>query len=194
MIEAALKLPKTKIKNTEKLTQSDLLKVFGEADLVDTRQEQEELDLDGKANGNGHAKVIRRADQIDLALFHSHEFHVLLDHDDPFAAIGKPPYRVESEKEDEEEFETDDILALYNELMEVGQKGITMQRYKGLGEMNAEQLKETTMDPDNRTMLQVQADDNVQAGSIFELLMGDQVEPRKEFIQQHAADVRNLDF
>ena len=78
-------------------------------------------------------------------------------------------------------------------LDEIGRQGVELQRYKGLGEMNAEQLWDTTMNPETRTLLQVSIDDAVVADEIFSMLMGDKVAPRKEFIEANATYVRNLD-
>ena len=85
-------------------------------------------------------------------------------------------------------------VTLVDAVISAGKKGITLQRYKGLGEMNPEQLWETTLDPEARSLLQVKIDHMEEADEVFSTLMGDVVEPRKEFIQENALNVVNLDI
>ncbi len=85
------------------------------------------------------------------------------------------------------------IDQLVDYFLAAGKKGVAINRYKGLGEMNPEQLWETTMDPTIRTLLQVRAEDHTEADQMFTTLMGDQVEPRRKFIEDNALDVKNLD-
>ena len=88
---------------------------------------------------------------------------------------------------------TNDLDEVLDKLFGGAKKGISTQRYKGLGEMNAEQLWETTMDPEVRNLLQVKIEDAVAADEIFSILMGDHVEPRRDFIVDNALEVKNLD-
>jgi DNA gyrase subunit B len=103
----------------------------------------------------------------------------------------KPQYRVHM-KDGDRDVKT--VEELVEAIKEAGKQGANIQRYKGLGEMNPEQLWETTMDPTNRRFLQVKLEDAVEAEKIFSTLMGDKVEPRRLFIETHALDVQNLDI
>jgi len=109
-----------------------------------------------------------------------------------FEKMGKAPYEVKSADGKMQTFATLDDLKAY--VVAQGQTGLGIQRYKGLGEMNPEQLWETTMDPKVRSLLQVQVEDGVEADNIFSVLMGDQVKPRRDFIEENALKVRSLDI
>jgi DNA gyrase subunit B len=109
--------------------------------------------------------------------------------------IAQPPlYSVRHGKEQRYLYDDDDLQAYLAKLPREQREKVYIQRYKGLGEMNAEQLWETTMNPANRIILQVTLEDAQQADETFTMLMGDLVPPRKRFIQTHAAEVRNLDI
>jgi DNA gyrase subunit B len=107
-----------------------------------------------------------------------------------FSKLGKAPFHlIEGEAKDTYQ----DVESLRQAVMAHGQTGLQIQRYKGLGEMNPEQLWETTMDPKVRSLLQVQVEDGAEADSVFSVLMGDQVKPRRDFIEENALRVRTLD-
>ncbi len=129
--------------------------------------------------------------KIDDEFLASPDFRELYSLYAALKELGKPPYKIKT-KEEAHEFESS--KELYTHVLSIAKKGISIQRYKGLGEMNPGQLWETTMNQEKRTLLQVSVEDSVKADEIFTILMGDQVEPRKEFIEQHALEVRNLDI
>jgi DNA gyrase subunit B len=132
---------------------------------------------------------------IDWDLVDSAEYEELYAIEQDVRSIGPAPYFVrEAGKGKTEEAEVEDADALWDHIDGRGRKGTDLQRYKGLGEMNPSQLWETTLDPNTRVMLQVRLDDVVQTDQIFTILMGDQVEPRRQFIEDNALNVKNLDI
>ena len=100
------------------------------------------------------------------------------------------PYTILAKGEEKKVWTFDDLA---HSVEAIGRKGLSIQRYKGLGEMNADQLWDTTMDPTRRSLLQVRVEDTFEAHKIFTVLMGDLVEPRRNFIEKNALNVRNLD-
>ncbi len=124
-------------------------------------------------------------------LFSSPQLRMVLDASGDFKAVYKGGYTVEGNGEKKKIENPQDLL---NQLMDKIKKGVTVQRYKGLGEMNPEQLWTTTMDPERRNLLKVRIEDGIEADEIFTVLMGDKVEPRRDFIQSNALEVKELDI
>ncbi len=164
--------PEQRVHGVEVIEDPDLEEKFG----VQVRTEQ-----------SGH----RRVSLVGAELYNSREVRELRRLAYQIGMDGAPPYTL---RDGDEETAFGNARALLEYVRESSQKGYDVQRYKGLGEMNPEQLWETTMDPATRTLMQVSVADSVGADEVFTVLMGDEVDPRREFIQANALDVRNLDI
>jgi DNA gyrase subunit B len=167
-------------------------------------QEQEagaELDLADDGNGGEEAAEPRRK-------LHIVELHEVRSMNNQLALLREMGFEIDSlipqERTGVEEARyrlrrgelttgLEDLRGLLTAIRSAGEKGMQVTRFKGLGEMNPEELRETTLDPANRTMLQVKMEDVSAADDMFRILMGDKVEPRREFIEKHALEARNLD-
>jgi DNA gyrase subunit B len=135
----------------------------------------------------GTAKTYRLA----RALFETGEYRGFVKiHKELQELAGAPPFHVVLGKKDKDALSFEELRV---KVLEICRDGVPLQRFKGLGEMNADQLFDTTMDPESRTLQQVTIDDASAADQIFSMLMGDAVEPRREFIENHAREVTNLD-
>lgn len=138
-----------------------------------------------RANGTGFQTV------IDREFLTSPEYKEIKKLFTDLIGLGLPPYSLEN---GDHKAQLRSLTELLEYVMEGGKKGQYIQRYKGLGEMNPEQLWDTTMNPETRILLQVRIEDAVEANDIFSTLMGDEVEPRRKFIEEHALTVKNLDI
>jgi DNA gyrase subunit B len=141
--------------------------------------------------GGQPARPERAGCSVTPALLASAEYRELEATAAALKALGDPPFTIRAEAET---LQAESWTALYEQVMALAKKGLTIQRYKGLGEMNAEQLWETTMNPETRRLYLVQIQDALAAEQIFTTLMGDQVEPRRQFIETHALEASNLDI
>jgi DNA gyrase subunit B len=163
----------------------------------DPEGEAFETELVGEPDGGLEVKAIHRRSGLARLhalrpeLFASTDYRHLVDvHAELLKQVGRPPFRVALA---DRAREADSFTGLRRQIVDLAKHGVTLQRFKGLGEMNAEQLRETTMDPGSRTLQRVTIEDATMAERIFTELMGDKVEPRKAFIERHAKEVRFLD-
>jgi DNA gyrase subunit B len=162
------------------------LRESGRDVFLEWDEEHGVFDVRLQTEGNGHTKNVELGD----AFVASAEYRALYSAYEEIREVDQPPLVVV----DGGETEVASREALVSHILAEGKKGITTSRYKGLGEMNAEELWETTMEPATRTMLQVRLEDDEVAENIFTTLMGDAVEPRRQFIEENALNVRNLDI
>jgi DNA gyrase subunit B len=132
--------------------------------------------------------------KIGRSLIYANDFQNLLVNGKAIAKNDLPPFRVSTNGKEAEPTIVNTKVELLELLMETGKKGLYVQRYKGLGEMNPDQLWNTTMNPEKRTLLRVKVEDIVDTDEIFTILMGEEVEPRREFIQSNALEVGTLDI
>jgi DNA gyrase subunit B len=166
------------------------------AKRMDQLSAQHERGWRGESDGAGGLRFERTLRgvtsrfRLEAALVRSPEARRLDEKAVEFQSVYAKPGRLKTK---DKEHTIHGPVALIDTVLETGRKGVTIQRYKGLGEMNPEQLWETTLDPNVRSLLQVKINHADEAGDLFAKLMGDLVEPRRDFIQQNALKVANLD-
>ncbi len=159
----------------------------GEIDY-DTERSIYEMDIYDKSG----KKLLVRVGREILA---TNDYKRMLKNYEKIEEFDRPPFTISSKQADAKiKTEFYNIIELLEFIISEAKKGINIQRYKGLGEMNADQLWETTMNPEKRIMLKVDIEDAEKADEIFTLLMGEEVEPRRNFIQKHALEVSSLDY
>jgi DNA gyrase subunit B len=180
--------------------EGELLKIAGRTVVAMGTEKIADYRIEVDPNHGGYKMVFEVKDNgkiqttcIDREIFRTPQFGEIRTLLGLVSVLGEPPYRDQSD-ETAEPVILPSARALVDHLINLGKKGLTLQRYKGLGEMNPEQLWETTMNPEKRTLLRVGVEDAVLADEIFTTLMGDQVEPRRDFIYQNALHVSNLDI
>ena len=163
--------------------------------------DKELAQITGQSSGKGKELIIDgdNGDDIKITeIYESHEINEIISklakYDIDIANYISAPKAVFEIVSEEEKIGISSLAEILEYVKELGRRGLTIQRYKGLGEMNPRQLWETTMDPARRTLSQINLEDTVEATEVFTVLMGDQVEPRRAFISEHAHEVKNLDI
>jgi DNA gyrase subunit B len=198
--ELSAELLKDKSK-TEKFFEKLSEAVEGNSNPEDGFQEIK-FDVNEDKEYSGHSvdiTIVRNSkpylSTLNIPFLESTEFQELVKLYDTFKSLGLGPFEIIEKAGTENEVHTDadNFQQLAEHLFAISKKGISVQRYKGLGEMNPDQLWETTMDPEVRVLLQVDINDAAECDSVFSTLMGDAVEPRRQFIEENALSVRNLD-
>ena len=163
----------------------------------DPEGEPFDTEILSESEGEIEVRAVHRSDglartyRLSKEMFASNDYRHLVEvHQDLLKQVGRPPFKLGF---GDKTRTVESFGELRRAVLDMARHGVTMQRFKGLGEMNAEQLRETTMDPGTRTLQRVTIDDAALAERIFTELMGDKVEPRKAFIERHAKEVRFLD-
>ncbi len=174
--------------DVDELQWSDERKEYGF--LVRPVKKEDDGEIMKEAPGNGETRPVK----IARGLIYSKNYQKCLINGKKVFQYDNPPFTVHLEGKEGEGVVLEDKKALLHHMIEVGKKGLGVQRYKGLGEMNPDQLWETTMNPDKRTLLQVKVEDDLDTDEIFTVLMGEEVEPRREFITSNALEVSMLDI
>jgi DNA gyrase subunit B len=160
-------------------------KLMPTIEIVDDEEHQS-----NKVTCRLYANGITHSLDVTHDLVGSAEFRELQKLSPSAIGLGRPPYKLKARGQAQQQTETAELVKA---ILDMGKQGLSIQRYKGLGEMNPAQLWETTMNPEVRTLLKVKLEDITGVDEIFTILMGDEVEPRRNFIQAHALEVRNLD-
>ncbi len=174
--------PLTRKRISRETLLSELARALGRPDATFTLRTETEDGMLAAAELDGEERV------LNLNLFESGEWAKLLEVYGQIEPFDRPPFTLIAPAGQEIPVASKDVLV--ERVLALGREGATMQRYKGLGEMNAEQLWQTTMNPETRTLLRVTMDDAVAADEIFTKLMGDEVEPRRDYIATHALEAR----
>ena len=180
--QAALKKA---VANVKKTLMGVFPQVTPDLEILDDEEHQS-----NKVTCRLHANGITHGLDVTHELVGSADFRELQKLTPSAIGLGRAPYRLKAKGQEQRYQSTDELVKA---ILDTGKQGLSIQRYKGLGEMNPGQLWETTMNPEMRTLLRVTLEDLTGVDEIFTILMGDEVEPRRNFIQTHALEVRNLD-